>query len=237
MPLIDVPDELLVKMCCFVCVKTLVRLRETCTRWRLIAEDKDAWTNALFTYSGEWYQLKDVVLAAKYMEWSGHFVSPSPTFDTMDNVAFWGSIVHGERLLATSNPRVCKFQFSIMSNWNTENLVWVSPETPIEQDWLLNAKEYEHKICHVRMYVLVNLENDIGMYHFTSGVFGEDDLLFGSDDEAELVDTSYGFEFQVWDNGNYFKHKEWLNWKDEYLAEFEDYHDNDWGSGYSWKKA
>lgn len=109
MPFAALPDELLVHMCVFLCVATLARLRETCSQWRTIADNEQSWTNALFTYGDAWYQLKNVALAAKYMRCSHCIPRAVPSLDTLDNVALFGTIVDGERLLATFGPKLFTF--------------------------------------------------------------------------------------------------------------------------------
>ena len=100
--MLHIPDELIVFLCHFLRVNALARLRSTCGAMRKLLSCEEAWHNALFVPSGLWYQLKDVSLAAKYMNWSGRLPSPLPSaIDTMDNVAFWGTITDGERVIAT----------------------------------------------------------------------------------------------------------------------------------------
>ena len=220
MSLFSLPDELLVHMCRSVCLKSLVRLRETCTRWQKMTEDETTWKNALFTHGAQWYQLKDVALAAKYMEWPGRFISPSPSFDTMDNVAFWGTVFDGTRLLATSDPTVCVFQTDIYEDYDLSSMLWTS-STLIEQSWLDVDDQYEEYTYVMHMYVLVNLGNNIGMYHFISGVDGKD-LSFGLDTISQLVDTGDGYGFMFYDYEELVtKNQEFLNWREGYMVAFE----------------
>ena len=102
----SLPDELLVHMCAFLCVATLARLRETCSRWHMIAADKHAWTNALHKYGGLWYELKNVVLADKFLLY-GWSSPPSSSSVSANSIAFWGTLVDSDdRILATFGPDV-----------------------------------------------------------------------------------------------------------------------------------
>ena len=117
--LLTLPNELLTRICCFVNVKTLANLCNTCTFWTFIAQQKDAWTNALFTYDDEWYQLKNVALTCKYMEWSKRIAYPPPSFDTMDNVAFFGILTdENDNQIATFGPKICAFELDGMDDGN-----------------------------------------------------------------------------------------------------------------------
>jgi len=108
MLLYSCPGELIVFLCHFVRVDALAR--STCRAMQKLLHCEEAWHNALFVSDGTWYELKDVSLAAKYMNWSSRSPSPlPPTIDTMDNVAFWGIIRDGKRVVATFEPTILKF--------------------------------------------------------------------------------------------------------------------------------
>jgi hypothetical protein len=204
-------------MCCFVCIATLVRLRETCALWRSIAQNKDAWTNALFTYGSEWYQLKDVALADKYMTWTGRVPSLPPTLDTMNNIAFWGTLVDGDRLLATIGPDIITITTDIDIAYacafedNDISLLWTSQD--VEYTWVDTKTEQEYtklvfgtkntfggtvfsKQCQIKMYAVVKLSSGVGTYDIISGQVEAKEAVFWGSNDAQVDPTQLDFEVE-----------------------------------------
>ena len=133
------PFEIVTTICCFIRVNALARLRQTCKYFTGL----DEWRGALFAPKGEWFELKDVGLAAKYMNWSQRVPSVRPSsLDTMKHLAVWGSICDQEgRLLATFSPVLAPLYVDPLSICFTEDddddgptLVYATPED-IQWTW------------------------------------------------------------------------------------------------------
>lgn len=195
----SLPNDLLVHMCSFFCVATLMRLRETCLHWRLIATDQQAWINAIYDNRSVWYGLKDIGLTAKFMRciWANRAQrTKPPPLDHMANIAFWGTIVDGDRLLATFGPCVTNLWPQIEffdlpgQGWGNPELIWCS--APMALEWTdqdTYDKYIEMKPCvhlpdihyhpgwrwsslstvTVDVYALVVHDNAISMHEFVSG--------------------------------------------------------------------
>ena len=223
------PMDVLVMMGCFMWIDVLARVRQTCKT--LQAALIDAQHDALFVPSGKWYELKDVALAAKYMTWTGRVPSSAPTLDTMDNIAFWGTLVDGDRLLATIGPNVVTFKTNlgmIGDNfdagkdfrrlvWETDTIEYTWADTKTEQEYTtqLDGNRYQimgmpHcfflKQCQIKMYAAVNLSSGVGVYELISGAV-ESDNVKAHDGRAYVDPTELMFEgesssfLQVWADG------------------------------------
>ena len=137
------PNELFVSICCFVQVDAFVRLRRTCTTLRA-ASTNVSWHQVLFEPKGAWHQLKDVNLAAKYMNWSNRVPSAVPSsLQTMDTIAFWGTVVdtNGD-ILESFHPQVAKFDVYSM---------WVYPPSIsyISDEYTWNLKGCKLSLIHI----------------------------------------------------------------------------------------
>ena len=132
------------------------------------------------------------------MNWSNRIPSPAPSIDTMDNVAFWGTLVDGERLLATFGSQVLTFStsFDILLDcadlyeeedvecyceydqpgwWKADSTLPFSWETPELRNEFVAMHE-NINICQwlktptLNVYALVQLGNGaVGMYRVSSG--------------------------------------------------------------------
>ena len=165
----SLPLELFLCICNCLCITGIARCFASCKAFRqMILDDMEQiWNKALLVPGGHWYQMKDVAKAAKYIAWSERVPAPLPVLDTMDNIAFWGTIVKGERLLATFGPEVCDWRVNFEGNddgdlpmrWDNAN--WGSRQ--LNFDWIdINAKPRPHP------YGSVSPREDIlGMADFT----------------------------------------------------------------------
>ena len=190
MPLDTVPMDVLVTICCFMRIDTLARVRQTCKT--LCAALVQAWHDALFVPSGKWYELKNVALAAKYMAWTERVPSPPPTLDTLDNIAFWGTLIDEDRLLATINPKVLTYETDIESSdcdgeetFGDMRLFTVSRtrccytwvDTKTEQDYTRQSDDSIdvhscgafRKQCQINVCAVVKLSSGVGVYKLLSG--------------------------------------------------------------------
>lgn len=181
------PMDAIAVICYFMRIDAIARVRQTCKT--LHTGLVHAWHGALFVPNGKWYELKDVALAAKYMTWTGRVLTlPPPILDTMDNIAFWGTLNDGNRLLATFDPKVLTFETDIscadcelggsdfddmrlfsssgVRNW----CAWVDTKT--EQEYTTQVDEHVtlfSKQCQINMYAMVKLSSDVGVYKLISG--------------------------------------------------------------------
>ena len=57
----------------------------------MIADDKDAWTNAFFSHMTTWHDLNDMVLADKFIRYG--WSTPVPVPNAANATAFWGTLV------------------------------------------------------------------------------------------------------------------------------------------------
>lgn len=192
------PIDVLVVIGCFMRIDALARARETCTT--LCVGLAHAWHDALFVPNGKWYELKDVALAAKYMSWTGRVPSPPPTLDTMDNIAFWGILVDGDRLLATIGPKVVTFETNIPNAinahddpvrtltllWGSDNMEYTWVDTKTEQEY--TTQMFFSKQCQIKMYAAVKLSSGVGVYELISGQMNVPDR------------SNYEFDFDDRDN-------------------------------------
>jgi hypothetical protein len=130
------PNELIVHICAFFCVATLARLRKTCRHMRLATENDDVRTNAVFTHSGPWYQLKNVALTEKALAESftlRHLCqNTAPALLTTTNdLAVWGTITDSDSTLATFGPTLLTYDANIADaadgyiNW-CATIPWVA---------------------------------------------------------------------------------------------------------------
>lgn len=137
--------------------------------------------------SGLWYQLKDVSLAAKYMNWSSRLPSPLPSaIDTMDNVAFWGTITDGEQVIATVGPGVPTFETDLVCHatdcedemacyWSgfLDDVAWTADALKqefIAQHTSNKDARYWVKRALMDMYACIKLSNgSLAMVRFKSG--------------------------------------------------------------------
>ena len=184
MHFVTLPDELLVHMCTFLCVATLARLRETCSRWHMIADRRDAWINAFFSYMTTWYDLNDIVLADKFIRcgWS----SPIPVPISANAVALWGTLVGADdRTLATFGP--------VIPTWTTPTFgeAFVEPDEdddthcsfmwslakPISVAWISDDLRTEYttkgtRFASVTVHMHVLAQNaTISIHTFVTGFF------------------------------------------------------------------
>lgn len=164
---------------------------------RKLLSCEEAWHNALFVPSGLWYQLKDVSVAAKYMNWSSRLPSPLPSaIDTMDNVAFWGTITDGERVIATIGPGVPTFETDLdcppgpATDCADEMACYWSGSLDVE--WTADALKQEFIAQHTSnkdasywvkralmdMYACIKLSNgSLAMVRFMSGSVGPTEIF------------------------------------------------------------
>lgn len=187
------PLEIVTTICCFIRVNALARLRQTCKSFKGL----DEWLGALFVPMGEWFELKDVGLAAKYMNWSQRVPSVRlSSLATMKHLAVWGSICDQEgRLLATFAPVLAPLYVDPLSICFTEDdddggptLVYVTPED-IEFTWedpalytefsttidtssyvqVRGPLRYFRKQTTIEVYATAKLEDGVGVYKLVSG--------------------------------------------------------------------
>ena len=198
--------DILATICCFMRLDALLRLRQTCKTLR--AALIHAWNVALFVPSGKWYELKDVALAAKYMSWTGRVPSSPPTLDTMDNIAFWGTLVDGDRLLATIGPNVLTFETDLQNdmlslNWVTSDMeyTWVDTKTKQEYTTQLDESKFDYyegsvmffsKQCQIKMYAVVKLTSGVGLYQLISEAV-QSDYYWHRDSKAKVSPTELFF--------------------------------------------
>lgn len=120
------PVDIISTLARFLKVDALSRLKQTC---RVICNEgilPEAWHNALFDDS-DWYVLKDVKLAAKYMAWQGRVRSPQhlSSLETMQDIAVWGTLADGERVVATFGPMVMDVRvYGLHNDDDDKGVVW-----------------------------------------------------------------------------------------------------------------
>ena len=204
------PTDVFAVICCFMQIDVLVSVRQTCQT--LHAGLVNMWHNALFVPSGKWYQLKNVALTAKYMKWTARVPSPPPILSTMDDIAFWGTLVDGDRLIATLDPRVFTIQ-TYIHNYQPDTydvepedlsvpgrLVW-STRTDVywcrPTEYTRHSKATLTEQCQINMYAVISLSSgDKSMYEVTSGYIDPNQIWYDEHSESfefNPAELEFGF--------------------------------------------
>ena len=209
------PHDMMAMICCFMRIDALVRVQSTC---KTLRNCTIPWHDALFAPAGEWYELKDVALAAKYMAWSRRVASPPPSLDTMDNIACWGILVDGDRLLATIGSNVMTIETDITNAledpdtdgdltllWVSETIkyTWTDTKTKQEYTTQLDRSKFDvihgsdmffSKQCQFRMYAAVLSSAGVGMYELISGTVESDNVFYPDHARVEVFPTELDFD-------------------------------------------
>lgn len=208
------PMDVLAVIVCFMRIDVLARVRQTCKS--LHAGLIHSWNDALFVPSGKWYELKDVALASKYMTWSGRAPSSPPSLDTMDNIAFWGILVDGDRLLATIGPNVVMLKTDLTNAlddpdtdrnltlyWVSDTMKYTWTDTTTKQEYTTQLDEskfdviqgsdtFFSKQCQLRMYAAVLSSAGVGMYKLISGAVESGEVrYFNAGAQVDTTDLMF----------------------------------------------
>ena len=148
----------------------------------LLECEQEVWLNSLFT-QGKWYELKDVVLAARYIKWTKCASFPPPSLHTMEDIAFWGTVTYKQkRVVATFGPDVLSLEVCNFNDLEYGSPLWW-PSKPLPLMWLDPKfalkffKKYskKHHKLQVNIYATIRFQNCVGLYRFANRSWGKDD--------------------------------------------------------------
>ena len=125
------------------------------------------------------------------MNWTERVPSPPPALDTMDNIAFWGTLNDEERPLAIINPKVLMFKTNIESvdcdgeesfsdmrlfSMSITRCCYTWVDTKTEQEYTRQSDDLDAygygaflKQCQINVYAVVKLSSGVSVYKVVSG--------------------------------------------------------------------
>lgn len=204
------PDDILVFICRFLRVDVLGKLRCTCIHIRDALNCDDALTNALFVTNGTWYELKDVGLTDRCI-YSRRLNQPPSHIDTMQNVAFFGTVKVNGQLIATCAPKPCDFFIDLNELIETKDSVEATGKdfTVYVMEWchmldlewtdetLEHVLTYKHPLDPVprwsttlslTLYAIIKDADGTQIHHFIDDIAGPNTYLLQIGPDAEFID-------------------------------------------------
>lgn len=208
--MLDLPDDLVIFLCCFLSVDALGKLRRTCIRIRKCLNCQNALNNALFVPNGMWYELKDVELTDRCLH-CRCFNDPPSYLKTMQNVAFFGTIKVEGQLIATCAPKPCEFFIDLDDLVDTKRGFEVTGNDftvyamqwchMFDLDWidetLKDLLTYKHPLGAVpqwsraltlTLYAIIKDADGAQIYNFIHGIAGPNIYLMQIGPDAEFID-------------------------------------------------